>query len=476
MRAAPFAVYGTFSFGQYVSPRIGCKVTTTPRDRAARPRRALRQASVQVKRVRLSRGASRPGRGPRWTSSTGGRASRTSARRAAPMPSWRQRGEMPDHDEARVRDGVDELVRVGEQRAPRRRRRRAGRRATRRRAGGSRRGGRCAGRRGCRRAAAARRSPRRAQAPSSSAAQSCSPPPNGTWTPRAASGASPESTATCAGERSSSSASGAGSCAPSRSGGASTSTRSASFAVASRTRSAAGSSLVNAAVRARDRCGATAAVRRRELVLARDEPREHELGRERARPAPTSAPTRSSRDGADEHRAPRAPAPARAGLERGIVRQDRALERLQRRRRLEPEALDERLPRRAVRLERLGLPSRRGRARASAGRGGARAAGARRRAPRARRRAPRGGRARAPPRSAPRAPRAAAPRAARTAAARERLVGEVGERRPAPEAERLAEQRRPPRPASSPTRARSASPVSRSKRARSNSSSRTRST
>ena len=28
MRAAPFAVYGTFSCGQYVSPRIGCEVTT----------------------------------------------------------------------------------------------------------------------------------------------------------------------------------------------------------------------------------------------------------------------------------------------------------------------------------------------------------------------------------------------------------------------------------------------------------------
>jgi peptide/nickel transport system substrate-binding protein len=28
MRAAPFAVYGTFSFGQYLSPRIGCRVTT----------------------------------------------------------------------------------------------------------------------------------------------------------------------------------------------------------------------------------------------------------------------------------------------------------------------------------------------------------------------------------------------------------------------------------------------------------------
>ena len=29
MRAAPFAVYGTFSGGQYVSTRIGCKVTTS---------------------------------------------------------------------------------------------------------------------------------------------------------------------------------------------------------------------------------------------------------------------------------------------------------------------------------------------------------------------------------------------------------------------------------------------------------------
>ena len=28
MRAAPFAVYGTFSGGQYVSRRIGCAVTT----------------------------------------------------------------------------------------------------------------------------------------------------------------------------------------------------------------------------------------------------------------------------------------------------------------------------------------------------------------------------------------------------------------------------------------------------------------
>ena len=84
------------------------------RDGAARPRGALRQASVQVKRVRLSRGASTPGRGPRWTSSTGGRASRTSARRVAPMPSLRQRGEMPDDDEARVRDRVDEPVRIGE--------------------------------------------------------------------------------------------------------------------------------------------------------------------------------------------------------------------------------------------------------------------------------------------------------------------------------------------------------------------------
>ena len=36
MRAAPFAVYGTFSFGQYLSPRIGCRVTTAATE-AARP-------------------------------------------------------------------------------------------------------------------------------------------------------------------------------------------------------------------------------------------------------------------------------------------------------------------------------------------------------------------------------------------------------------------------------------------------------
>ena len=69
-----------------------------------------------MNRVRLSRGASTPGRGPRWTSSTGGRASRTSARRAAPMPSWRQRGEMPDHDQPASATASTSVVRVGEHR------------------------------------------------------------------------------------------------------------------------------------------------------------------------------------------------------------------------------------------------------------------------------------------------------------------------------------------------------------------------
>ena len=36
-----------------------------------------------------------PGRGPRWTRSVGGAACLTSARRTAPIPSLRQRGEMP---------------------------------------------------------------------------------------------------------------------------------------------------------------------------------------------------------------------------------------------------------------------------------------------------------------------------------------------------------------------------------------------
>ena len=32
MQAAPFVVYGTFSGGQYVSPRIGCRISTPASD------------------------------------------------------------------------------------------------------------------------------------------------------------------------------------------------------------------------------------------------------------------------------------------------------------------------------------------------------------------------------------------------------------------------------------------------------------
>ena len=71
----------------------------------------------------------------------------------------------------------------------------------------------------------------------------------------------------------------------------------------------------------------------------------------------------------------------------------------------------------------------------------ARAAGARRRAARARRRRPRGARARGRPRRAPRGRPAAAPRGAR-ASTRANGSVELGERVPAPQAERLAQPRR----------------------------------
>jgi hypothetical protein len=32
MRAAPFAVYGAFSGGQYISPRIGCRAANASSD------------------------------------------------------------------------------------------------------------------------------------------------------------------------------------------------------------------------------------------------------------------------------------------------------------------------------------------------------------------------------------------------------------------------------------------------------------
>ena len=99
------------------------------------------------------------------------------------------------------------------------------------------------------------------------------------------------------------------------------------------------------------RCGCA-----RELVLPGHEPREHELRRnECGQPDERADPVVPRR--CDEHRAGLRRRRRRGGLERGILGQDRPLERLQRRRRLDPEALDQRVPRRAVRLERLGLPA-----------------------------------------------------------------------------------------------------------------------
>ena len=311
------------------------------------------------------------------------------------------------------------------------------------------------------------------QAPSSSAAQSCSPPPNGTWTPRPATGASPESTATCAGERSSSSRE----------------RRRELRAVEIRRRvdehevglvrgrepdEVAGR--VVARERRRPRVLAVLRrplrTRRRELVLADHEPREHELGRnERGQPDERADPVVPRR--CDEHRAGLRRRAARAGLERGILGQDRPLERLQRRRRLDAEALDQRVPRRAVGLERLGLPSgavqrehllpAEALAQRVLGDEGLEL-GDERRMPAERE-------VGVDPLLERREAQLLEPLAGRGG---ERLVGEVGERRPAPEVERLAEQRRR-RAASSRERARSASAVRRSKRARSKSSSRTRS-
>ena len=310
-----------------------------------------------MKRVRLSCGARQPGRGPRWTSSTGGRASRTSARRAAPMPSSasaarcrRRRGRRP-RPRRRARPGRRAP-------APRRPRRRAGRRATRRRAGGWRHGGRCAGRRACRRAAAARRVAEASEAPSSSAAQSCSPPPNGTWTASAALRAAREHrhvrrrALEQLGER-----------------------RRQLRAVETRgrvdehevglVRRREPDEIARGVVaregrrpRLRPVAPRRPPMRRARSRSLRDDPREHELAAGAAQPARQSAA-----HGARRATAPRAPcgaarAPAAdAELERGVLREDRALERLQRRGRLDPEALDERLPGRAVDLERLGLPA-----------------------------------------------------------------------------------------------------------------------
>ena len=338
--------------------------------RAARSRGALRAgppsgASVQVKRVRLSCGASTPGRGPRWTSSTGAPrvaderaaggadavappARRDARRRRGRRPRPPRRAVLAAVGEARLDVDVDDALdgerRVGEQAArvatPAARSRRACRRAAAR-----------AGRGGERRAelergpvvlAAAERDvdavARRRAAP-------------------------PESTATSAGERSSSSASAGGSCGPSRPGGASTSTRSASFArrepdevgrrvvARERRRPRRASSGERAAGDGRA-ASSTLAARpqtRRDERAAGPRERHGQLGERRS-----ARRARRRR----EHRAHGPGRRPRASSSAGSCVEDRALERLERRRRLDPEALDERLPRRAVGLERLGLPAR----------------------------------------------------------------------------------------------------------------------
>ena len=67
---------------------------TSPRSRPLAEPLGGRASIVQVKRVRLPAGARPPGRGPPCTNKVG-RGRRTSARRASPSPSRRQRAERP---------------------------------------------------------------------------------------------------------------------------------------------------------------------------------------------------------------------------------------------------------------------------------------------------------------------------------------------------------------------------------------------
>ena len=212
--------------------------------------------------------------------------------------------------------------------------------------------------------------------------------------------------------------------------------------------------------------------RGRQLVLSCNEPCHDELGPHEGRDFDERPDAIVARRRDEDHAGARL---RRRGseLERGVVREDRPLERLQRRGRVEPEGLDEEPPRRAVDLERLRL---------SAGAverehqlaaepltermlcderlelGHERRSAARARAP-----PPRG--SRAPPAATP---PAAPQRLARTA----RPQGRRGE---VPATGRALRKAARPRTASSRPYARSASAVSLSKRSRSSSSSRSRS-
>ena len=96
--------------------------------------------------------------------------------------------------------------------------------------------------------------------------------------------------------------------------------------------------------------------RGRQLVLSRNEPCDDELGPHEGRDFDERADAIVAR-GRDEHHA--GPRRRRRGseLERGVVREDRPLKRLQPLGRIEPEGLDEELPRRTVDLERVRLSS-----------------------------------------------------------------------------------------------------------------------
>ena len=207
--------------------------------------------------------------------------------------------------------------------------------------------------------------------------------------------------------------------------------------------------------------------RGRQLVLSRNEPCHDELGPHEGRDFDERADAIVARRRDEDHAGARR---RRRGseLERGVVREDRPLERLQRRGRIEPEGLDQEPPRRTVDLQRFRLSS------GAVEREHQLAAGPlaqrmlcdeRLELGHERRSA---ARARAPPRRGPPAPPAAAPPAAPQRLARTaRTPGRRGE---------VPARGRAPRRAARPPQhrrariARSASAVRRSKRARSSSS------
>ena len=325
------------------------------RPRVARP--ALGGSEPAGPRARDERGAPAPATARRARAETGRRLPRASARRDRRRAGPR-------------RAAVDHAVDPGldEDEARRRRRPSSGRGARRRRAAGSRRGA-------APRGAPEQRQPdpceRAIHAPSSSAAQSCSRPPNGTTT-----GVRPEASAPrrrgarC---RTARRDDGGDVVAERSRRETSVSTRSTAWSDASRAMSSPGDGDVKTATRAASprptsssRCAARrslarpSAPGRRATRHARRSARVPAGRRRAARPARPDRPSRCSSCGTTRIASPARRAGSssrcRGEVERGVLREDRPLEALEQRARLETELLEEHGPPVAVVLERLGLP------------------------------------------------------------------------------------------------------------------------